>query len=150
MLSFSWINLPNISISGLIKPVQIILIAILPLALLPHSFYVHSILRDRLNMRLADPKLMTFRSPLHLSFGCSQFKKLPCHITATTNVINHFCARYALSATYWSYVKHAALYRTFISQSFVRGNNSNCPVAGHVSGVVVDEGGYAVCLPFVT
>ena len=34
------------------------------------------ILRDRLNLRLADPKLMTFRSPLHLSFGCSQFKKL--------------------------------------------------------------------------
>ena len=32
--------------------------------------------RDRLNLRLADPKLMTFRSPLHLSFGCSQFKKL--------------------------------------------------------------------------
>ena len=44
------------------------------LALLPHSFYFHSIVRDRLNLRLADPKLMTFRSPLYVSFGCSQFK----------------------------------------------------------------------------
>ena len=46
--------------------------------------------------------------------------------------------------------KRAALYRTFISQSFVRGNNSKDPVAGRVSGVVVDEGGHAVCLPSVT
>ena len=44
----------------------------------------------------------------------------------------------------------AALYRTFISQSFVRGNNSNDPVVGRVSGVVVDEGGHTVCLPSVT
>ena len=51
---------------------------------------------------------------------------------------------------YWSYVKRATLYRTFISQSFVRGNNSNDPVAGRVSGVVVDEGGHTVCLPSVT
>ena len=35
-------------------------------------------------------------------------------------------------------------------QSFVRGNNSNDPVAGRVSGVVVDEGGHTVCLPSVT
>ena len=54
------------------------------------------------------------------------------------------------TATYWSYVKRAALYRTFISQSFVSGNNSNDPVAGSVSGVVVDEDGHAVCLPSVT
>ena len=39
-----------------------------------------------------------------------------------------------ITATYWSYVKRAALYRTFISQSFVRGNNSNDAVAGRVSG----------------
>ena len=79
MLSFSWINLPNISISGLIKPrseniIQILVATFTLLALLPHSFYFHSILRDRLNLRLADPKLMTFRSPFYLSFGCSQFK----------------------------------------------------------------------------
>ena len=54
------------------------------------------------------------------------------------------------TATYWSYVKRAALYQTFISQSFVRGNNSNDPVVGRVSGVVVDEGGHTVCLPSVT
>ena len=29
---------------------------------------------------------------------------------------------------------------------FVRGNNSNNPVVGRVSGVVVDEGGHVVCL----
>ena len=54
------------------------------------------------------------------------------------------------TATYWSYVKPAALYQTLISQSFVRGNNSNDQVAGRVSGVVVDEGGHTVCLPSVT
>ena len=79
MLSFSWINLPNISISGLIKPrseniVQILVATFTLLALLPHSFYFHSILRDRLILRLADPKFMTFRSPFYLSFGCSQLK----------------------------------------------------------------------------
>ena len=47
-------------------------------------------------------------------------------------------------------VKRGTLYRTFISQSFIRGNNSNDPVAGRVSGVVVDEGGHTVCLPSVT
>ena len=62
MLSFSWINLPNISISGLIKPlsgniVQILVATFTLLALLPHSFYFHSILRDRLNLRLADPQV---------------------------------------------------------------------------------------------
>ena len=64
-----------------------------------------------------------------------------------------YIGRYFLkfsTATYWSYVKRAALYRTFISQSFVRGNNSNDPVAGRVSGVVVDEGGHTVCLSSVT
>ena len=72
-------------------------------------------------------------------------------------MMNHFCTRYALflrvrlsTATYCSYVKRTALYRTLISQSFVRGNNLNDPVAGRVSGVVVDEGGHAVCLPSVT
>ena len=80
MLSFSWINLPNISISGLIKKarseniVQILVATFTLLALLPHSFYFHSIIRDRSNLRLADPKLVTFRSPLYQSFGCSQFK----------------------------------------------------------------------------
>ena len=44
------------------------------------------------------------------------------------------------------YVKYAALYRTFIPQSFIAGNNSNGPVAGHTKygriwGMVVDEGG---------
>ena len=70
MLSFSWINLPNISENI----VQILVATFTLLALLPHSFYFHSILRDRLNLSLTDPKLMTFRSPFYLSFGCSQFK----------------------------------------------------------------------------
>ena len=77
---------------------------------------------------LPTPKLMTFRSPLYHSV-VHNLKTFPCQITATTNVMNHFCTRYALLivhvATYYSYVKRAALYRTFISQSFVRGNNSN-------------------------
>ena len=30
------------------------------------------------------------------------------------------------------------------------GNNSNDPVAGRVSGVVIDEGGHTVCLLSVT
>ena len=65
MLSFSWINLPNISISGLIKPrseniVQILVATFTLLALMPHSFYFHSILRDRLNLRLADPQVDDF------------------------------------------------------------------------------------------
>ena len=47
-------------------------------------------------------------------------------------------------------MKRASLFRTFISQSFVTGNNSNDLVAGRVSGVVVDEGGHAVYLPSVT
>ena len=56
MLSLSWINLPNISISGLI-----ILVATFTLfALLPRSFYFHSILRDRLILRLADPQVYDF------------------------------------------------------------------------------------------
>ena len=60
--------------------------------------------------------------------------------------MNHFCTRYAVFAcsfeyaTYWSYVKRAALYRTFISQSFVRGNNSNDPVASFFSGVRIRLG----------
>ena len=65
MLSFSWINLSNISISGLMKPrseniVQILVATFTLLALLPHSFYFHSILRDRLNLRLADPQVDDF------------------------------------------------------------------------------------------
>ena len=62
MLSFSWINLPNISISGLIKPrseniVQILVAtftSLALLALLPHSFHFHSILCDRMNLHLDD------------------------------------------------------------------------------------------------
>ena len=62
MLSCSWINQPNISISGLTKPrseniVQIVVATLTLLALLPHSFYFHSILRDRWNLRLADPQV---------------------------------------------------------------------------------------------
>ena len=55
MLYFSWINLRNVSISGVIKPrsenvVQILVATFTLLALVPHSFYFHSILRDRLNL----------------------------------------------------------------------------------------------------
>ena len=65
MVSFSWISLPNISISGLIKPrseniVQMLVATFTLLALLPHSFYFHSILRDRLNLSLADPQVDGF------------------------------------------------------------------------------------------
>ena len=64
-LSFSWINIPNISILGLIKPrseniVQILVATVTLLALLQHLFYFHSILRDRLNLRLADPEVDDF------------------------------------------------------------------------------------------
>ena len=67
MMSFSWINLPNISISGLIKPrseniVQILVATFTLLALLPSSFYFHSILCDRLNLLLADPQVDDFPS----------------------------------------------------------------------------------------
>ena len=101
------------------------------------------------------PKLMTFRSPFYISFGCSQFKNfsLPDYRDnqCDESLLHAIRTIYILcTATYWSYVKRDALYRTFISQSFVRGHNSNDPVAGRVSGVVVDEGGHAVCLPFVT
>ena len=65
MLSLSWINLPNISISGLINPrseniVQILVATCTLLALLPRSFYFQSILRDRFNLRLADPQVYDF------------------------------------------------------------------------------------------
>ena len=65
MLSSSWINLPNLSISGLIKPsseniIQILAATFTLLALLSHSFYFHSILRNRLNLRLADPQVDDF------------------------------------------------------------------------------------------
>ena len=64
MLSLSWINLPDISISGLINPgseniVQILVATFTLLALLPRSFYFQSILCDRLKLRLAAPKFMT-------------------------------------------------------------------------------------------
>ena len=64
--------------------------------------------------------------------------------------MNHFCMRYTLFACSATYVKLAAFNQTFISQSFVRGNNSNDPVVGRVSGVVVEEGGHTVCLPSIT
>ena len=65
MLSFSWINLPNISISGLITPhseniVQILVATFTLLALLPHSFYFQSILRHRLNLSLSDSQVDDF------------------------------------------------------------------------------------------
>ena len=65
MLSLSCINLPNISISGLIDPrseniVQILVATFTLLALSSRSFYFQSILRDRLNLRLADPKVYDF------------------------------------------------------------------------------------------
>ena len=100
---------------------------------------------------------MTFRSPFYLSFGCSQFKNfsVPDYRDNQCDESHFFTLTHYLrvrlsTATYRSCVKRAALYRTFISQSFVRGNNSNDPVAGRVSGVVVGEGGHAVCLPSVT
>ena len=144
MLSFSYINLPNISISGLIKPhseniVQILVATFTLLALLPHSFYFHYILRDRLNLRLADPQVDDFLFSIYLSFGCSQFKNFRARLPRqpmwwiTYARDTHYLRVRLSTATYWSYVKRAALYRTFISQSFVRGNNSNDPVAGHVS-----------------
>ena len=75
MLSLSWINLPNISISGLLNPrseniVQILVATFTLLALLPHSFYFQSILCDRLNLRLADPQVYDFPFPFYLSFRC--------------------------------------------------------------------------------
>ena len=65
LLSFSWINLPNISIPGLIKPrseniVQILVATFTLLELLTHSFYFHSIICDRLSLRLANPQVDDF------------------------------------------------------------------------------------------
>ena len=100
---FFWFNLPNNSISGLIKPrseniVQILVATFTLLALLPHSFYFHSILRDRWNLRLADPQVDD--SILHSIYHSvvHNLKTVPCQITTTTNVMNHFCTRYALFA----------------------------------------------------
>ena len=75
MLSLSWINLPNISISGRINPrseniVQILVATFTLLALLPRSFYFQSIICDRLNLRLADPNVYDFPSPFYISFRC--------------------------------------------------------------------------------
>ena len=70
--------------------------------------------------------------------------------TITATFVFSTTKRVSCTATYWSYVKRAALYRTFTSLPFVRGNNSNESVAGRISGVVVDEGGHTVCLPSVT
>ena len=75
MLSLSWINLPDISISGLINPgseniVQILVATFTLLALLPRSCYFQSILCDRLKLRLTDPQVYDFPSPFYLSFRC--------------------------------------------------------------------------------
>ena len=75
MLSLSWMNLPNISISGLINPrseniVQILVATSTLPALLPRSFYFQSILCDRLNLRPADPHVYDFHSPFYISFRC--------------------------------------------------------------------------------
>ena len=163
MLSLSWINLPNISISGLINPrseniVQILVATFTLLALLPRSFYFQSILRDRLNLRLADPQVyITFPSPFYLSFRCFFLKLVHARLVPrqpmwwiTFARDTHYLRVRSSTATYWSYVKRAAIYLTFISQSFARGNNSKDPGVGRVSGVVVDEGGHTVCLLSVT
>ena len=70
--------LANISISGLMKPrseniVQILVATFTLLALLQHLFYFHSILRDRLNLRIADPQVDAVPFSI-LSISCSQFK----------------------------------------------------------------------------
>ena len=98
-----WINLPNISISGLIHPrseniVQILVATFTLLALLPRSFYFKYILCDRLNLRLADPQVYDFSSPFYLYSVAKLGVTCPCQITATTNVMNHFCTRCALFA----------------------------------------------------
>ena len=100
-------------------------------------FYFQSILRDRLNLRLADPQVYDFPLDLHsIHHSVAKFcLTCPCQITATTNVMNHFCTRYALFACSFKYChllelcKMCSFYRTFISPSFVRGNNSNDLVA---------------------
>ena len=71
-------------------------------------------------------------------------------MTLPSPFYHHPIAKFCLTCPCQITATSTALYRTFISQSFVRGNNSNDPVAGHVSGVVVDEGGHTVCLPSVT
>ena len=66
-------------------------------------------------------------------------------LAAVSNNNSVFLRVSLCAATYWSYVKCAALYRTFISQLFVRGNNSNDPVVVcRVSGMVVDEGMFTI------
>ena len=218
MLSFSWIIPSNISISGLIKPrseniVQILVATFTLLALLPHSFYVHSILRDRWNLRLADPqvddfpfstlsiriririvlfglitetyetsaktiylvavaeatcdmvssafwihkkerhnnayhsrvKSMTFGSPLYLSFGCSQLKNFSVPDYRDNQCDESPLHAIRLFACSFTYCHLLELCKTCCPLSDI-----HFAVAGRVSGVVVDEGGHAVCLPSVT
>ena len=108
MLSLSCINLPNISISGLINPrseniVQILVATFTLLALLPRSFYFQSIIRDRLNLHLADPQVYDFPFSILSIIPLQFFLTCPCQITATTNVMNHFCTRYAVFACSFKY-----------------------------------------------
>ena len=87
VMSLSWINLPNISISGLINPrseniVQILVATFTLLALLPRSFYFQSILRDRFNQHLADPQVYDFPFSIpepwimHLRYSVWPFKNV--------------------------------------------------------------------------
>ena len=152
MLSLSWINLPNISISGLI----ILVATFTLLALLPRSFYFHSILRDRLILRHADPQVYDFPFSILSIIGLLNYC-YPCQITATTNVRNHFYTQYALFPCSFKYCQllelcklccpRSAIHFAVVRQGYY---NSKDLVVGCVSGVVVDNGGHAVWLPSVT
>ena len=70
---------------------------------------------------------------LSFSHACSVVDSFK---TCQPDVTNHFYMRYTLLCVRLS----TALHRTFIPQSFIRGNNSNGPVAGRVWGMVVYQG----------
>ena len=77
-------------------------------ALLPRSFYFQSILRDRLNLRLADPQVYDF------PFSILSIIPLLNHIGCRGNLawMNHFCTQYALFACSFKYCHLLELCKT--------------------------------------
>ena len=111
MLSFSWINLPNISISGLIKPRSENIVQILCRT---PTFVLFPLYPSR------PIESESFRPPswwlsvLHSIYHSvvHNLKTFPCQITATTNVMNHFRTWYALFACSFKYCHLLELCKT--------------------------------------
>ena len=120
MLSLSCINLPNISISGLINPrseniVQILVAMFTLLALFIATFILFPIYPSRLiesaSCRPPSLWLSLFHS-IYIIPLLNFFLTCPCQITATTNVMNYFCTRYAVFACSFKYCHLLELCKT--------------------------------------